>query len=232
MKSSDIDIRLNFLKEIGNSPENLKSLGILISRYNNGEWAQSFVNCIYQYSRYDKPDLYDKFILFQTIQSLEGRAVNHYVAFQVDVGECPYPDKAIESNNKVLSKLKQPFEANFVGGTQDSDGVFSWSRPIHVPVLDGSDVKWLLVDAETVPLEVGYNSSTKFDLYMKSSGGIARWPYDSNYITIFINADLISTYTTNNNSFKELLDKSKETIEDCLIERNPWEKWKQDVSMV
>uniref|UniRef100_UPI000B1CC9F7 hypothetical protein n=1 Tax=Atopomonas hussainii TaxID=1429083 RepID=UPI000B1CC9F7 len=133
MKQLDIDARLKFLEWVGGNPKSLEALAGNIFELHEGAWAQSFIDCVYQYSWHHKPDLYDKYILFDTIQELNG-VDGSYLVFQVRVGDLPYADKDVTGNNQVLSRLPPPFAAAFTGGNQGEDGYFSWVSPVHIPI--------------------------------------------------------------------------------------------------
>lgn len=228
MNSIDTNVRMRFLQTILKEPKLLNSLGEFISEEEEG-LAQSFTDCVYQNSAYQKPDLFDKHVLYITHQLLNIKNPK-YLTFHVYIGETPYPDKEIEKNNDILKKLNRPFKANFHGGNQGQDGSFSWSQPIHTPIVIGTEIRWVLLDGKiTLPLEVGTNSSQKFNMYMLHGPGIARWPYDSDYITAFINTDRVTAYKHGDERFNELRAKSCETIDDCLVDRNPWARWKKEV---
>jgi len=229
MKNLDVVARLKFLEKIGNDPIFLKNIADHLSELENGAWAQSFIDCVYQYSWHHKPDLYGKYILFDTIHQLNGEQ-GDYLVFQVKVPDSPYADKDTEENNNILKLLPTPFNAEFIGGNYGEDGYFSWERPIHTPIKINDTIYWLLLDTNTLPLEVGTNSSSKFSSYMRQQGGIARWPYEAMHITVFINRRLIKAYAINSSIFDELISKCEETIDDCFIERNPWERWKTEVN--
>lgn len=229
MNSIDIEVRMHFLEILAKNPKLLDNLGFFISSKDEEELAQSFVDCVYQNFGYHKPDLFDKYVLYITHQLLNKEAPE-YLAFHIFVGKSPYPDKETEQNNEVLKKLNRPFKAHFHGGNQDEDGSLSWSKPIHAPRVIGSEIRWVLLDEKiTLPLEVGTNSSRKFNTYMLHGPGVARWPYDSDYITVFINTNRVNIYKHGDDRFNELKAKSGETLDDCLIDRNPWARWKKEV---
>ncbi|CAH0267415.1 hypothetical protein SRABI06_03568 [Pseudomonas brassicacearum] len=219
---------MNFLRWLGQPPENLKVLSDYCAALEKGTWAQSFIDCVYQYSHHHVPDMYDKYILFDVIQALR-RCNGNYLTFQVQVVEGPFADKAIDENNEVLSQLPEPFESRFLGGNQDEDGYFRWNRPIHAPIAVGTEFHWTLLDALSLPLEVGTNSSAKFQMYMNTRGGVARWPYGAEHVTVFINCDLIKPCGSEDEKHEALRLASKESIAQCRVGRSPWERWREEV---
>ncbi|VVQ35065.1 hypothetical protein [Pseudomonas fluorescens] len=230
MNNLEIASRMSFLKWLGQTPESLRILSDYCAELEKGAWAQSFIDCVYQYSWHHTPDMYDKYILFDVIQALK-RCNGNYLVFQVPVGEGPCADKAIEQNNEILCRLPVPFEARFLGGNQDEDGYLQWGRPIHAPIAVGREFHWALLDTLLLPLEVGTNSSAKFQMYMNTRGGIARWPYGAEHITVFINCDLIKPCGIGDDGHEALRLASMESIGDCKVGRSPWERWAEEVSL-
>lgn len=174
MNNLEITSRMNFLKWLGQAPENLRILSDYCAELEKGAWAQSFIDCVYQYSWHHMPDMYDKYILFDVIQALK-RCNGNYLAFQLPVGEGPCADKAIEENNEILGRLPVPFEARFLGGNQDEDGYLQWNRPIHTPIAVGSEFHWALLDALLLPLEVGWRNRPVTPESPQSDR--PRWPH-------------------------------------------------------
>lgn len=57
-------------------------------------------------------------------------------------------------------------------------------------------------------------------------GLYARWPYGQEFITIFVDFNIVRIYPTDHPDFDAVLKKSGETIKLAKQrERSPWERW-------
>ena len=55
---------------------------------------------------------------------------------------------------------------------------------------ESDQVRHVQVEADSVPLEVGYTSAYKTYEYMTTEmGAVARYPYNSNHVYVFYNLD-------------------------------------------
>ncbi|WP_039925139.1 hypothetical protein [Alishewanella aestuarii] len=221
------DLRKFLWKEFHKNPKYFNDLAKKYKDYTLGKWPKKFVDCVFQYDFHHFVDIFDIYILAY-ITTLLRHPNRKLAVFQLPVGAEPYPDKEIELNQQQLNMLKEPFSGEFWGGKQGEDGYVKWSRPIHCLARENEgQLAWVVIEANKAPLEVGYNDSGKFYRYLIENGICARWPYGQSYITVFVNLELIKFYSTNSNNFKEVLERSGESIEVCLeLERNPLENWK------
>jgi hypothetical protein len=120
----------------------------------------------------------------------------------VQVGMAPFPDAERDANAAVLCSLPPPFRA-WLDMTQrggPEDGWLSWTEPIlanksvGLPYYSsGTDHPRPLtlprvIPPGGVPLEVGNSPPSRTALHMYEEFGVARWPYESTMITIFISS--------------------------------------------
>ncbi|MCL3994862.1 hypothetical protein [Streptomyces lavenduligriseus] len=128
-----------------------------------------------------------------------GLMSGEFARVEIAVGAHPSADAERRKNGQKLAVLPQPFHAavdqdqNFA----DADGQFWWSTPIKVeksvgvsyydhnsryPVLTSE-----LVSEGAVPLEVGVTKASRTLLHLMHGGGVARWPYGTDTVTLLIN---------------------------------------------
>jgi|GEM_PF-5594423 len=81
-------------------------------------------------------------------------------------------------------------------GLADQDGSFTWKSTVKFSVqrYDGTAKKVrkprpVSVAPRTVPLEVGYTKGSRTMLHLSADLGLARWPYGSEAITVFVTLD-------------------------------------------
>jgi hypothetical protein len=97
-------------------------------------------------------------------------------------------DGTHDTNNYLLfdGLDRSIFKASFYGGAGDFDGVFEWLESICLvtgAIEDGSS-ETVRIKNGTAPLEVGTTNAERTLTHVASGEGVARWPYDSEYITL------------------------------------------------
>lgn len=115
----------------------------------------------------------------------------------IEVGAYAAADREREANTAALADLPGPFDARVDqrqnGG--DYDGRLRWHEPIDVylagePRGDGTwaeeEGSWSTTRAGWAPLEIGYTMPSRTLLHLLEFGAVARWPYDSNSITLLV----------------------------------------------
>jgi hypothetical protein len=117
-------------------------------------------------------------------------------SFKVDIGKSPLLDSQTEENNRILNVLQRSrsspkFRAVFVpgkGGSADDDGIFSWADCVDASIITEPPNKTarVVLDPMQVPLEVGYTEASKTLIHLRGEGGVARWPYGHNELTILV----------------------------------------------
>lgn len=115
----------------------------------------------------------------------------------VNVGATPRGDKEVGYHNTILADSPgYMFYGTFYGGLADQDGSFTWKSNVEFNVqrYDGAAKKVrkprpVSVAPRTVPLEVGYTKGSRTMLHLGADLGLARWPYGSEAITVFVTLD-------------------------------------------
>lgn len=123
-----------------------------------------------------------------------------YAQCEIPVGAVPGSDRDREGNAASLAALEHPFQAQ-VDMTQNGagqDGFLHWTQPIvatrstGVALLEPQHGETAVVAPRTIgagraPLEIGYTLPSRTLAHLKREGRVARWPYDSEIITLVIN---------------------------------------------
>ena len=197
----------------------------------SGKWPKWLVDSIFQNSRFHNTDPVDSLVFLKTYTRILDGLIS---VFSIPVSSTPYPDKFIVENDSVLKTMPHPFLGEFWGGLDDFDGYIEWSKPIHSTVTvkkefstePSHEIQWALIPEKHVELEVGTNSSVKFDLALNLYGGIARWPYGHKCIYVFLSNKSTNFLEPGDDEFEIELSKTQESIYDALysLGRNPWEK--------
>jgi hypothetical protein len=119
---------------------------------------------------------------------------------EISVGRTPYPDAERDANAAALANLPEPFVAH-LDRTQrraDADGWLEWHSPITVnrsvgvafyasgTELPGPILVRHVIPPGGVPLEVGSSLPSRTYLHAIEDNGVARWPYDSTWMRLFI----------------------------------------------
>lgn len=162
-------------------------LGDILQKIKSGFFERPYVDMLFQkWARYREVNIYDAYAFTQFHSLLNtGRVVR----ITLQVGECPHRDKRITENNNALSYLPSPFVGEFWGGTQGADGNIEWNEPIVGEIMSWQEETlhrtYLEVKPGFVPLEVGITSAAKTLVQLQTSG-IARWPYHSTVIEIYL----------------------------------------------
>jgi len=177
---------LGFHKRLAQEPQWGPVLVQYIEQMRNGFYPQGFVDAVCQSTTGWYPDLYVAYC-FANVCAWIGAGL--VLTAKVEVGEEPLPDRDVEGNNIILSNLPWPFEAEFTGAksSQDNDdGTFSWSKPVEFgQVLYTGVEKAALIGPRGTPLEVGTTNADR-TLRHILHGGLARWPYESEWIYLFV----------------------------------------------
>lgn len=147
-----------------------------------GEEYQDSVFQLFQPERFSIHNAYS-FMCIHTAMMSGG-----ILSLKIPVTDTPFPDKAEDENNAVLSALEYPFEAKFGGGLYVNDGYFKWLQPIRFCqklLCDGTEYE-KLIPPTAAPLEVGYTKPVTSLFHLAESRVLARWPYDNKFIHLFV----------------------------------------------
>jgi hypothetical protein len=159
-----------------------------LKRMKKGFWSNT--DMLFQkWDRFGDADIYDAYAFTQFHSDLLSGEI---IQLCLNVGRSPCADKGIKANNQVLSGLPYPFIGKFWGGNQGVDGVIKWNYPIYGETMNISDDvmrrEYYEIRPSQISIEVGYTSAAK-TLHQLRTCGIARWPYNSNEIMIYLNFD-------------------------------------------
>jgi hypothetical protein len=122
----------------------------------------------------------------------------------ISTGGAPGADADRAGNAAKLAQTHSHFRADLDMGQNcaDQDGVLSWAEPLHISrptgqffypspcKLDGQAPLVELtvgVAPRSVPLEVGDSWPSRTYMHLVQHGAVARWPYGSKLIWLFIN---------------------------------------------
>ncbi len=132
-------------------------------------------------SRYD---WYDATAFDEVVTSAE---LGWLVVAYGHVGATPGRDREQQANDAKLQGLPAPFEAWFAGGQGDCDGWLSWQGYLSVdhPLVDESILR-MRFPTSGVPLEVGSTDPDTTIWHLRHEGGLARWPYGFDYLTLLL----------------------------------------------
>jgi hypothetical protein len=167
-------------------------------KLNTGFYNPRFVNAFAQDFYYDF-DVVDAYLWGQFWAEL---LTGELLFTSIDIGHEPESDKG-KHNEQILTDLKNhPFfhaetdeeirvSATWVGSNNIGDGNFRWKGAVKFNQWEGAPnkVKTVEVQNGNVMLEVGYTKSTTTMLHLLESTGLARWPYNSTEISVFVRPD-------------------------------------------
>lgn len=134
-----------------------------------------------------------------------GRNSGRYAWSVIPVGAPPGPDKKREQNQALLDAAISGDSRAHVDLHQnlaDQDGYLSWTtrkrfeRSTGVPFIDEkhgySPVTAIHYAApRQVPLEIGYTMPSRTLAHLEQDRGVARWPYESKYVTVLLDCEPI-----------------------------------------
>ena len=138
---------------------------------------------------------------FVQIHSLIGAGDVAYTC--ISTGGTPGPDADRVGNSRKLDDTIEPFRAalDMSQNRADSDGVLRWHEPLKISRSTGAHFypsacrrgQYSLVTYPTIrepgsaPLEVGDSWPSRTLLHLWEDGAVARWPYGSKLIWLFVN---------------------------------------------
>lgn len=138
---------------------------------------------------------------FTQIHALIGAGGVSYT--YISTGGAPGPDADRTGNARLLEDTMEPFQAelDIHQNGADADGVLWWDEPLKISRSTGAhfypsvcrrDTYSLVTyptlrEAGSAPLEVGDSWPSRTLLHLWEDGAVARWPYGSKLIWLFIN---------------------------------------------
>jgi len=185
-----------------------------MEKLNEGFYERSWVNNFIQESWHKgKFDLVDAYLFANLWTELN---TGQILVTHIDIDDEPQGDKSIH-NSEILSGLGFiesqidgsvcEITGEWCGGNDIGDGWIQWNNPLRFSKLQRhsrgnkyetkEETVW--INPRKVTLEVGYTKITTswYHLSLAGGGSLARWPYDSKEITIFVRPEdwLKSTIT-------------------------------------
>lgn len=166
----------------------------VLRRFEDGFYPQAYVDAILQNWWRNSYDIYDAYAFSQVhAQILTGKVA----IMLVNVGATPRRDKEVDYHNAILADSPSyMFFGTFYGGLADQDGSFTWKSNVEFNVKRYDSTakrvrkpRPVSVAPRTVPLEVGYTKGSRTMLHLGADLGLARWPYGSEAITVFVTLD-------------------------------------------
>ena len=180
---------------LAREPGNAAVAALALRGLQAGFYNPAIVDAFIQ-TPYGKMDIYDGYFFAQLWQKVLCGEVFHVI---VGLGHEPGNDSDESGNNAKLATLgqdtftspdaKKPcrFHAVFAGGPGDNDGSFTWEGELSaVRLRDNVPTETVYLPGRTLSLEVGSTQITTTFLHIQR-GGVARWPYGSTDIHLFIN---------------------------------------------
>lgn len=155
-----------------------------LERIQAKEFDLEFINAIVMKQSRDFLNIYDAHIIKEIFNFIEKDLILYK---QIFIGHEPYTDKCRDENNAVLSKLPSEYEAEFSpnsGARFYNDGHFKIKNDFLEFDLKHSKENLKVYDL-LVPLEVGTTEGYTSFNHIYWDGGLARWPYFSEYIYLF-----------------------------------------------
>ncbi|MFF5993949.1 hypothetical protein AAGS61_04190 [Lysinibacillus sp. KU-BSD001] len=153
-------------------------------RIRSKEFDSELINAIVMKRKSDDLNIYDAYVIYKILNFIEQDLILYKKIF---IGEGPHKDKCRDENNAILSKLPSEFEAEFYpssGASFYNDGYFKVRDGNIEFELKQSRDKFSVPEL-SVPLEVGTTESYTSFNHISFEGGLARWPYGSEYIHLF-----------------------------------------------
>lgn len=152
----------------------------------SGFWPQDYMDSIFQKFERFKYDIYDAALFIEIHTAIQSGQILRAI---IDLGKEPAADKMIEENKAAIKSLFPPFYGSVWCGTADCDGELGWKSNIKCAQLIKGVEIFKLIQPRTVPLEIGYTEAYTSWNHLGREAGLARWPYGSKEIHLFITAD-------------------------------------------
>jgi hypothetical protein len=178
-------------QEMLRTADGAKLLISIRERMNGGFYGANYINLFVNNWRSGPYSLEDALIFSRCFTMLwSGKLL--MCVLTPSCHEGPGPDRDVDGNNRRLGTVPRPFAGKFHGGINSgSDGSIRWNEKVlmerKIDDLTGKirrEMFW--VEPGFVDLEVGTLSNYNGYHRIILDGGIARWPYDSEDLTIIL----------------------------------------------
>lgn len=190
----------NLCEKVLAKPGGVSLITSFVQGLKEGRWSTPYIDAIGQSFR-GSPRTWDpaQIIAFMETHSRICRgAVAQCV---IGIGKQPLRDNARIENQVILADLPHPFTAVVpeAQGHGDPDGLLEWSEAIicdvttgEVETLPGGQTRIAteqrILPPGQAPLEIGTTLPSRTLLHM-CDGGVARWPYRSETVRLFVNLE-------------------------------------------
>jgi hypothetical protein len=120
--------------------------------------------------------------------------VGHLLCGGVPIGEAPRRDRDRRTNRAILEALPDPFSATVARVNSDADGWFTWEQSVPIEhELMSSEYVRVVFEPGGLPLDIGATDPETTIWHIRSSGGVARWPYDQSSLFLFLSTGPLAT---------------------------------------
>jgi hypothetical protein len=173
-------------RDIAAEPERARQLFDQIDRMNCRGSVSALDDVVSQPWARRRRDWYDAAAVVEVAEYLQ---LGFWVIARISLGECPGTDRDEAGNQAKLERLAVPYSALCASGTADDDGRLAWERPIEVghTMLEGETLV-LEYPPSGVPLEIGHTEPETTIFHLRKDGGVARWPYGHDSVTLLLSA--------------------------------------------
>jgi hypothetical protein len=178
------------------NPELAAEVVAVLDRLRRGYYDARWVNALFQkWEGRARPDIYDAYAFAVLWSDLfHGRTLH----VRIEVGESPHGDKCVAENQAALDQLPRPFTAQCwseTGRGANCDGMLRWPTSINLQATHSIDQDQQLTrdtivsyPAGSAPLEIGYTAPERTFCHLQMNRAVARWPYGSEDIWLFVRA--------------------------------------------
>lgn len=197
------------VERLSDHPRTLITAAEVLERLRTGYYSTQYVDKIFQRSPSDplswkKYSIGDAYIF----GIIHGWLLSKKVAVcTVHVGVKPVADRLMDKNQEALAKSLSKnwgigdelgaikncnplFRVELQSGNDGADGMFYWDGELEAELfedIDGTQCAYnVKIPAGKVQIEVGTTSIMKSFMQISRDGGLARWPYDQEDVTLFI----------------------------------------------
>lgn len=154
-----------------------------LDNLDNNCYDPIITDVIFQKSQQSNPlDLVDAYCFINIWTSL---CAGEIVLDVIHIGHTPFKDEFREENRQILSTLEHPLYAS-LNPTHGKDGSLKWkeSRLFQRTINKKGDTEKKMIEPSSVCLEVGSTNACTTFWHVFYENGVARWPYNQEYITI------------------------------------------------
>lgn len=168
------------------NPLALEIVTQISSQFLNGFWSTPYIDFALQHRDLDDYTLLDAwgFARFHALLWTGKLLIADLLVHTTPDGD------GAKSNSEVISDLPEPFLGECWGGLSGNDGYIRWTQPIEMEWhAENGQTGRQIVRPRSVPLEIGCTEISRTLLHVGAELGLARWPYESETIRLFVVPD-------------------------------------------